>query len=373
MQQWGIPPTSIFSRHAELESFLHLDEKTRDWLNGSIFELEHEALFSIGQSLFGRIAGVFSGDSVDGQLHLDFEAYDFSFIPIETLSVIYEQFLHVRKSDSTSSQAKNLGAYYTPIPLIAFMQEELEKRRPLVEDMKIMDPSCGSGAFLVQCYRRIIERQIKKKKSELSPTELRNILTTQIFGVDRDRDACRVAELSLILTLLDYIEPPDLQSNPNFRLPDLRNTNIFEADLFDPDSVCAGITATPTFDWIVGNPPWIELNRRRMGEENRHVWQWIQDHAADSPVGGRQVAEAFAWKVLDFLKPNGVAALVLPAMTLFKRESATFRKRFFTRAASWFVANFSNLADTLFSGRARQPAAVLFFQLLQRPNRTRRH
>ena len=56
------------------------------------------------------------------------------------------------------------------------------------------------------------------------------MLTQQIFGVDRDGDACGVAELSLILTLLDYITPPDLENNPDFQLPSLRNKNIFEAD-----------------------------------------------------------------------------------------------------------------------------------------------
>ena len=364
LAKWDIKPESVFSRWADLESFLLLDRKTHDWLNGSIFPLEPDLLSSIRPSLFQQVAGVFTGDTVDGQLHLDFEPYDFSFIPIETLSVIYEQFLHLPEAGQSSSQGKKAGAYYTPIPLVAFIQEELERKRPLTTDMKILDPSCGSGAFLVQCYRRLIEKQLQEQHSPLRPSELRHILTSQIFGVDRDGDACRVAELSLMLTLLDYITPPDLESNPTFTLPNLRNTNIFEADFFDPDSSWTVITATQKFDWVVGNPPWVELKSNRIREEDRPVWQWMQDHAVESPTGGHQVAEAFVWKTLPCLKPDGVAGLVLPAMTLFKKESTAFRRRFFTSARTWCVANFSNLAYVLFSGRAERSALALFFQPL---------
>ena len=70
----------------------------------------------------------------DWQLHLDFQAYNFSYIPIETLSVIYEQFLHqsVKKDKSTKkekSKGREAGAYYTPIPVVNFMLNELEQRR----------------------------------------------------------------------------------------------------------------------------------------------------------------------------------------------------------------------------------------------------
>jgi len=364
LAKWEIKPESVFSRQADLDSFLLLDQNTHDWLNGSVFPMSPDILSSIKPSLFQQVAGVFTGDTVDGQLHLNFEPYDFSFIPIETLSVIYEQFLHLPEAGQSSSRGREAGAYYTPIPLIAFIQEELERKRPLTKGMKILDPSCGSGAFLVQCYRRLIEKQLQEKQNPLRPSELRDILTAQIFGVDRDGDACRVAELSLMLTLLDYITPPDLESNPTFSLPNLRDTNIFEADFFAPDSSWAEITTTQKFDWVVGNPPWVELKSSHLREEDRRVWEWMQDHAVEAPTGGHQVAEAFVWKTLTCLKPDGAAGLVLPAMTLFKKESTEFRQRFFTSARTWCVANFSNMAYVLFSGRAERSALAFFFQPL---------
>jgi hypothetical protein len=363
LAEWNIAPQSVFSRYAILEEFLSLDSHTHDWLNGDIFPLDAAALSSLSPLLFQQVAGVFSGDTVEGQLHLDFEPYDFSFIPIETLSVIYEQFLHLPGADQSISQGRKVGAYYTPIPLITFILEELEKKRPLTKGMKILDPACGSGAFLVQCYRRLIEKRRRQTQKPLQPGELRDILTSQLFGVERDGDACRVAELSLILTLLDYVALSEQESNSSFQLPCLRDTNIFEADFFALDSTWTRAVSTKKFDWVVGNPPWVSLSSQRIREEDCYVWQWMKTTAREAPTGGNQVAEAFVWKTLPLLAQDGVAGLVLPAMTLFKKESTRFRQKFFETVRTWCVANFANLAEVLFTKRARRPALALFFQL----------
>jgi hypothetical protein len=112
LAKWDIAPESVFSRYATVENFLLLDQQTHDWLNGSIFPLDPDALSAIAPSIFQQVAGIFMGDTVDGQLHLDFEPYNFSFIPIETLSVIYEQFLHLPEASQDSSRGRESGAYY---------------------------------------------------------------------------------------------------------------------------------------------------------------------------------------------------------------------------------------------------------------------
>src|SRR5205085_2918915 len=74
-----------------------------------------------------------------------------------------------------------------------------------------------------------------------------------------------------------------------------------------------------------------------------------------------EVAQAFAWRVPDFLADDGAAALLLPAMTLFEDLSRKFRAKFFSTLWVTSVANFSNLAEVLFAGRSRVPAAAFFF------------
>ncbi|MDZ7619204.1 MAG: N-6 DNA methylase, partial [Patescibacteria group bacterium] len=242
LDRWNIDPSSVFGGQATLQGVGAVVERLNDWLNGTVFPLDLGRQCPFGQEQLRCVAGVFNGDEVsevgDRQLSLDFDAYDFSFIPIETLSVVYEQFLHAPDKDEKANESgehsagRQLGAYYTPIPVVNLMLSELEERRPLRKGMRVLDPSCGSGAFLVQCYRRLIEREFPPG-SHPTPGQLRDLLTTSIFGVDVESDACNIAEMSLILALLDYVDPPDLEGpRNNFKLPKLRNANVFCVDFF---------------------------------------------------------------------------------------------------------------------------------------------
>jgi methylase of polypeptide subunit release factors len=355
LQEWGIDSQSVFSRDCRLSALRVLIEHVDEWLNGSVFPLRLSGKSAPRAEHVQRVASVFLGDDLDsGQLHLNFRAYDFSHIPIETLSAIYEQFL------ALDGKSRDLGAFYTPIPLVNFMLAELNEQRPMRVGMKVLDPSCGSGAFLVQCFRRLVELQTSQNRGRIPrPTELRDLLVRHIFGVDRDADACRVAELSLILTMLDYIEPPDLISTPKFRLPNLHNQNIFEGDFFDPDSAWHRAASDTRYDWIVGNPPWLEIGQNK--ESEFHASRWVAEHADTYPIAGNQVGEAFAWKAATHVTSTGRIALLLPALTLVRADSRAFRSKFFKTMEVSAVANFSNLREVLFAGRARLPAAALFY------------
>src|SRR5207249_2660134 len=119
----------------------------------------------------------------------------------------------------------------------------------------------------------------------------------------------------LVLTMLDYIEPRDLSRDAKFRIPALHNVNIFHSDFFDPDSAFSRNHAKTRFHWVVGNPPWKRLAARGPDEEDWHALRWVEEHEAEYPVGRRQAAEAFAWKVTNHLAPEGVVGLLLPAMS----------------------------------------------------------
>lgn len=367
LQRWGIAESAVFGRNASIEGLVAVVAKLDEWLNGNVFPLDFGKRGAPKDEHVSWVAAVFSGDefseSGEQQLHLDFKAYDFSYIPIETLSVVYEQFLHASDSHTPSSRGREIGAYYTPIPVVNFMLAELAERRPLQRDMRVIDPACGSGAFLVQCYRRLIEREFPPG-TRAKPAELRELLVKHIYGVDVVEDACNVAELSLILTLLDYVEPPDLEDRRRgFKLPSLRDRNIFCANFFDAAQSWHIQLSQKKFDWVVGNPRWKRLNPQELEPDDQPVWKWIKENEKNRPVGGNQVARAFAWKVTEYLKAGGQVAFLLPAMTLFENPARDFRKVFFSQCRVRTVANFSNLAEVLSAGRFRVPAAAFFYQL----------
>ncbi len=347
---WRLDPEEVFGRAIKLRSFHALVDRVDEWLNGSIFPMPKGGSRAPRAEDVQRVAGVMLGDEVDGQLHLNFRAYDFSHIPIELLSSIYEQFIAGEGRDEES------GAYYTPVPLVNFVLGELDDMLPLREGMRVLDPSCGSGAFLVQCYQRLVERVRARRGRALTPGELRDVLVRHIYGLDREEGACRVTEFSLALALLDQIPTDTLTHAHNFKLPSLHGQNIVHGDFFDE----LGPWAEEGFDWIVGNPPWFKASAKVAA--HAPALAWITAHKKSEPVCGQQIAEAFAWKTAEHLREGAqsMAALVVPAMTLFETQR-DFREAFFSRMTVPVVANFANLREVLFGGRARLPAAVLFY------------
>jgi len=371
LNEWQIDPATVFGRTATLTGLREICRRLDSFLNGRVFPIKFSGEFAPSQNHVQRVAAAFAGDVFEGgwQFHLPFDAYSFTYIPIETLSMIYEQFLHTPpnanddiKEDGDEgnghTEGRKAGAYYTPIPVVNFMLAELDERRRLERGVRVWDPSCGSGAFLVQCYRRLIERTFPRPKKKPTPAELASLLKRHIFGVDMDDDACSVTEFSLYLTLLDYVQPSDLVDHPRFRLPTLRGNNIFCRDFFATQPF-----AKARFHWIAGNPPWKQLKTATLEKRDERARKWMRDHKIEYPVGMYSLSQAFAWRCHEFLHRDGVCALLLPAMTLFEDPSRDFRKAFFRQHRIHSIANFSNLAEVLFARRARVPAAAFCFGL----------
>ncbi len=364
--EWGYKAEDIFSEQATLEKLYVIVDELDRWLNGSIFPIPREGKTAPRPKHLEKVTRTFLGhDPVSGQRHLPFKRYSFKHIPIETLSVVYQQFLHAEGG------GQEKGAYYTPIHLVNFMLDELDAKRPFKKGMKVFDPACGSGAFLVQCYRRLVERErAANPGKKIEPLELRELLTKHIYGLDIDIDACRVTELSLILTLLDYVKSPDLEIHRSF-LPTLRDKNIFfcKKGFFDPHSEWQQAKPQERYDWIVGNPPWKHLKPKNLdNESDRAAFEWMKINKK-SPVGGYQIAQAFAWEVKKCIGRQGIVGLLMPATTLVERNNRHFRRQFFSETDTWCVVNFANLRKLIFKGPVG-PAAAFFYSMPDQDGKT---
>jgi len=356
--QWlasvNVVPNEVFSANVRLAAFRCLTEAVDNKFNGHIFPIKWSALNAEAVGTAGR---AFAGENVvSGELPFRW-TFDFSFIPIELLSAIYEQFLH------DEGKGAKEGAFYTSEPVADYLLAEVESVKPLKSGMKVLDPCCGSGIFLVLAFRRLVEQEMRRRKTNhLPPTELRRILTSSIFGVERIDEACLVAEFSLILALLSYVHPPELDRHPNFKFPKLHNEQIFETDFFLDDSEF-WIT-DQRFDWIVGNPPWVEIDRKKEeeAEQEKPLISWIQRYKKKHPVARYRSCEAFTWRVRERLADDGVVGLITQATTLTNDHSEGYRKAFFTQNKVHRITNLSNLAYLLFKS-AEEPAANLVYSI----------
>lgn len=372
LEDRGVISKSYYSKFKEgaKEYFDILESKSASYnlftdlnirFNGDIFKVTSTERQIIGLSQLRLVRDCFYGNDVlTGQLSL-WRAFDFKYIPIELLSAIYEEFLHTEEGEEAISKQ---GAYYTPQPLVEFVLNEIlpyPDERNTNYQLRILDPACGSGIFLVEAYKRLIERwRYVNPGEKMSIDPLRDILRNSIFGIEKNSEAIKVASFSLYLTILNYLEPKYIWQSVKFpyliqseeREEAHQGQNLFHGDTF-------GLTSYKglEFDIVVGNPPW------KRGGLDESVNRYLKVHRL-----GNEVVLAFLHK-MAFIAPMAKIALVSTAKILFNSTSGyeEFRRFLFNDTKVDFVVNFAALRKSrgelgrkLFAS-ATGPTVVIFY------------
>ncbi|GAB1401671.1 hypothetical protein MASR1M68_05820 [Elusimicrobiota bacterium] len=325
--------------------------------------------------------------------------YEFSQIPVSILGSMYEQFLgktiritdggHV-KIEEKPEVKKAGGVYYTPEYIVNYIVKNTigEKIKDLtpkeIEKIKILDPACGSGSFLIGAYQYLIdyhidyytkEKHLQKSKKDkliretkdgyiLSIQEKQRILTNNIFGVDIDQQAVEVAKFSLLLKLMESesreIETRILSSGEigyqgDFQqeglvyntikiLPNLSdnikcgnsligtdyyktiNMELFEKDdynkinAFDWDKEFPEIFKSGGFDCVIGNPPYVVLDMDNLFLD-------IYKNLYMSNVGGKtNLYKLFIEKSIFLAKQTGYISFIVPNNYISSSDSTSLRK-----------------------------------------------
>ena len=251
--------------------------------------------------------------------------YEFSVLPADILGQVYEKFLgkvirltagHQAKIEEKPEVRKAGGVYYTPDYIVDYIVKNtvgrlVEGKKPGprggVSNLKILDPACGSGSFLIGAFQFLLDwhrdayvaddpeqwakgktpRLYQSHKGEwrLTTDERKRILLNNIHGVDIDPQAVEVTKLSLLLKVLEGEDEqsmgkqmslfqervlPDLSNNikcgnsligPDFythQQTDLFDEEeIFRVNAFDWQAEFAGIMKDGGFDAVIGNPPYV--------------------------------------------------------------------------------------------------------------------
>lgn len=309
------------------------------------------------------IRSFLNGDDLKkGQYTLSFWAYDFSVIPIETISAIYQGFISEQgKLQQTS------GAYYTPPHLAELTVDILLENynKPLYES-KVLDPACGSGVFLVSMFNRMANQWIYKHGQRHRKTrakELLNILENRLFGIDINKTACHITCFSLYIAVLDHLKPwdvdklreqglkfPKLLLASGEQQPENKQKTIIEGNFFDPKLQLN----SKDFYFVIGNPPWV--SRDKCNDKFFLDWQ-----RRDKDIRGpqKQIAHGFMWKATEHLSNSGKACLLLPTAVLLNKTDK-FQSQWFSQVTVERVVNFSDLRFVLFADVAHPAIAVRF-------------
>ena len=342
-----------------------------------------------------------------GNLYYPQSPYAFSVISADILGQVYERFLgsEIRLTKSHRARVEQKpevrhagGVYYTPSYVVecivkAAVDSQL-KKSAAPSKLRILDPACGSGSFLLGAYQHLLDWHLEKYLADTAPHLKRNrihkigenayrlslkergrILLDSIFGVDIDAQAVEVTKLSLLLKCLEDENAPDLGMLPGVpALPDLGGNikcgnSLVENDIYAqgdliPDNSRMRINA---FDWprgfpqaikaggfdsVVGNPPYVR--QEILGEA-------FKNYARSRYKVYHGVADLYAYFIergISLLRQGGRFSFIVANKWLRANYGAPLREFLRTNVAIEQIVDFGELP--VFKDAATFPSIVSF-------------
>lgn len=310
-----------------------------------------------------------------------FDLYDFEIIPVELISSIYENFIgnEFENEKLKLSKQKEIKAYYTPPYLVDYVLSQtvspfLKKKSKKDSNCRVLDPACGSGIFLVETLRKIVEKErLNSEKNKISDSKLWKLIKNNIFGIDIDPDAIEITIFSLYVTILDYKQPAEIE---NFKFQKLKDENLFggsEADFFNTEHTFND--KIKNLDFIIGNPPWgtVDSSRYVTYISNRNKSENIgkeKHQTLKIEIGDKEICQAFMLRTSDFINENisPTCCFVVSSKVLYNSQSSSknFRNYFLQKFSIKQVVELSPVNNKIRGGNhifdhARQPAAIITF------------
>jgi len=341
-----------------------------------------------------------------------YNPYQFDVIPLEVLGNIYEQYLgytirltdHQVRYELKPDVRKAGGVYYTPEYIVDYivkntvgkLLQELPANRFLsfrprtrfgggisskTKKLRILDPACGSGSFLIRAYEEMLNYYRNQKKTKIpsplkgdtpqnssplkgedkgggeTPTKLSTqqlikheeqepiltieeksqILQTHIFGVDIDEQAVEVTKLSLMLKMLEgefgiipgrNILPMldknircgnSLISGDTLELKKYFGDDWYKVKAFNWNEEFRKIMVDEGgFDVVIGNPPW-------GAEFDTNQKHYLIEHHPLVPTKIKDSSLYFISEGLAILRNNGFLGYIVPNTWLLINNAKDFR------------------------------------------------
>jgi len=297
--------------------------------------------------------------------------YDFSIISADVLGGMYEQYLSYvqgRKSEEKKkSKRKSHGIYYTPKHIVDYIIKEtlgevLKKTKPKnISKIKVLDPACGSGSFLIASYDKIL-KHLTKQNPQTSLFAKFDILKENIFGVDLDSQAIEIAQLNLLLKVLSQkARLPELEHNLSSgnslvsgefdELEKYFGEKWQEQKPFNFEEEFKEVFEEGGFDVIIGNPPWVSLKGKHKSISFSDVELEYFYENLNANTYAPNFYEMFIWKGLSLLRDGGYFSFIVPDRFCANKQFIKLRKHIlknFALKKLWFKVDFPGIiADTV--------------------------
>ncbi|ELY72554.1 N-6 DNA methylase [Natronobacterium gregoryi SP2] len=273
-----------------------VQEDLRDYFDQIVDEVDFEAVFE-HDDVYDEIPL----DPVSSKIRdfiIELDEQDLSQFDSDVIGQIYEGVI-------PAERRQDMGEYYTP-PQICDLITRLTIED---ESANVLDPSCGSGGFLVSSYHRL-----QQLLSE--PQGSHERILTQISGVEINRFPAHLSAINLaIQDLTSYTEDVDIEITDFF---DVKRYQRFERTRASAEGEETEGAETEEdlqeqvggFDAVVGNPPYIR-------QENIDDKEKVRDHLSNREIDGEYISKRsdiysyFITHATEFLADGGKLGYII--------------------------------------------------------------
>jgi len=313
-------------------------------INGDLFKPGNIDETEINPGYMEKLSLFFSCDYRSKQRKLF--PYRFDKIPVQLISNVYEAFLK-------SEEKRGKGIYYTPSFIVDFMLSHT-LREKLNRDPRaaVLDPACGSGAFLVESFKMIIEALPQKPGFK----EKQEIIETQLWGIDRDENSLQIAAFSLYLVLLESESPEYIRDQIQHAhpiLPSLIGKTLIKGNALVDDELFSG----KIFDCVIANPPWGSLpedddpgnieERKAIGSKSRKGGKPGYVNVSDY-----ERSQAFLLRAGQWGTNESIFSMVVKNSIFLNKNAEAFRKELLEKYSLSYFYELSKLDKILFKKRS---------------------
>ena len=305
--------------------------------------------------------------------------YDFKAMPADVLGTVYENYLSHRLSKSRkgatvskdAGKRKEQGIYYTPSYIVDYIVKSvlgpvLDKCKTIedIKKIKVIDPACGSGSFLIKAFHVILEKY--KEFGFRGPEDILKIqiLQENIYGVDLDQQAVEITRLNLLINALSKREKlPFLNNIKNgnslisgtdeelqkYFGKDFKNKKPFSWQEQFPEVFKQG-----GFDAVIGNPPYIFTRGGGFEEDEKKYYYEnykLQKYQLNT-------FSLFIERGINLLKDKGEFGYIVPNNWLTINSFAFLREYLLRNTADLKIIN----ADESVFSQASVDTCILIFK-----------
>lgn len=346
--------------------------------------------------------------TIVGEMYYPKSSYDFRIMPVEIIGNAYEQFLgkviritkaHHAVIEEKPEVRKAGGVYYTPQYIVSYIVQNtvgklIEGKSPKqIESIKIVDPACGSGSFLIGAFQYLLNYHTqwytdkgfvgkKTKDNPLTPdgkltsAEKKKILLNNIYGVDIDTNAVEVTKLSLLLKCMEGETEASIKTQLSLVhervLPDLDNNiksgnSLIDTDFYDSEFELGFEKKIKPFNWkkgfpevfkqggfdaVIGNPPYVVIEGEFRDET---ILKYVRSkyRSASYKI---DLYHLFIERAIDLIKTDGSLGFITPSNYLSNNGLVNLREAILSKSS---IVILNNITGKVFAGASVDTAITI--------------